>query len=42
MTLEKSPGPVKIERGGGLVIESNDVMIENDFSVELGGVLEIE
>jgi len=41
VTLEKSPGPVKIERGGGLVIESNDVIIENDFEVKPGGTLEI-
>ena len=41
MTLEKSPGPVKIERGGGLVINSNNVVIEDDFEVKLGGTLEI-
>ena len=41
MTLEKSPGPVKIERGGGLVINSNNVVIEDDFEVKLGGALEI-
>ena len=40
-TLEKSPGPVKIERGGGLVINSNNVVIEDDFEVKLGGTLEI-
>ena len=41
MTLEKSPGPVKIERGGGLVINSNNVVIEDDFEVKPGGTLEI-
>ncbi|MCR4915822.1 MAG: hypothetical protein K6A96_08715 [Prevotella sp.] len=41
VTLEKSPGPVKIERGGGLVINSNNVVIEDDFEVKLGGTLEI-
>ena len=41
MTLEKSTGPVKIERGGGLVINSNNVVIEDDFEVKLGGTLEI-
>jgi hypothetical protein len=42
VTSDESPGPVKIKKGGGLKIDSNGAVIENEFSVESGGILEIK
>ena len=42
VTSEQTPGSVTIVKGGGLIIKSNEVTIEDEFEVELGGVLEIK